>query len=104
MRTESSHQEAPFFIGGRWVATWSKDQATNACSSGEAELYAANLGGTRALGLQTTLREAGWSVSIGLQVDANATNGTLHRRGLGTLRHLEVEAPVVARSHCQQED
>ena len=26
-----------------------------------------------------------------IQVDANATIGTLHRRGLGKLRHVEVE-------------
>ena len=38
------------------------------------------------------LKEAGWSLCLEIQVDASATIGTVHRRGLGKLRHLEVEA------------
>ena len=51
-------------------------------------------GGSRAsrgLGLQTVRKELGWHYQIQIQVDANATIGTLHRRGLGKLRHVEVE-------------
>ena len=37
------------------------------------------------------MRELGWQYDVRIQVDANATIGTLHRRGLGKLRHVEVE-------------
>ena len=60
-------------------------------SSGEAELYACNLGASKGLGLQTVMKELGWNYEIKIHVDANATIGTLHRRGLGKLRHVEVE-------------
>ena len=67
------------------------DQRTIARSSGEAELYACNLGASNGLGLQTIMKELGWDYEVRVQVDANATIGTLHRRGLGKLRHVEVE-------------
>ena len=37
------------------------------------------------------MKELGWLYEVKVQVDANATIGTLHRRGLGKLRHVEVE-------------
>ena len=67
------------------------DTSTIARSSGEAELYACNLGASKALGLQTIMKELGWDYEVKIRVDANATIGTLHRRGLGKLRHVEVE-------------
>ena len=78
-------------VCGRWVQSWSKDQSTVARSSGEAELYACNLGASKGLGLQTVMKELGWNYQVKIQVDANATIGALHRRGLGKLRHVEVE-------------
>lgn len=78
-------------IGGQWVKSWSKDQGKIARSSGEAELYAANLGAAQALGIQTNMKELGWPMELVLEMDANATIGILHRRGLGKLRHVEVE-------------
>ena len=41
--------------------------------------------------MKTAMKEIGWDCELKVQVDANATTGTLHRRGLGRLRHLEVE-------------
>ena len=37
------------------------------------------------------MKELGWHYEVRIQVDAHATIGTLHRRGLGKLRHVEVE-------------
>ena len=79
------------YVCGQWLQSWSKDQSKVARSSGEAELYACNLGASKGLGLQTVMRELGWRYEIRIQVDANATIGTLHRRGLGKQRHVEVE-------------
>ena len=79
-------------IGDSWLESWSKDQSVVARSSAEAELYAANLAATQAIGLQTMMGELGWKASIKLLVDASATIGVIHRRGLGKIRHLDVEA------------
>ena len=79
------------YVCGQWVQSWSKDQSKIARSSGEAELYACNLGASKGLGLQSVMNELGWKYELKVQVDANATIGTLHRRGLGKLRHVEVE-------------
>ena len=79
------------YVCGQWLQSWSKDQTTVARSSGEAELYACNLGASKGLGLQAVMKEIGWRYEVRIQVDANATIGTLHRRGLGKLRHVEVE-------------
>ena len=79
------------YVCGQWVQSWSKDQTKVARSSGEAELYACNLGASKGFGLQTIMKELGWHYEVRIQVDANATIGTLHRRGLGKLRHVEVE-------------
>ena len=79
------------YVCGQWVQSWSKDQTKVARSSGEAELYACNLGASKGLGLQTVMKELGWNYELRIQVDANATIGTLHRRGLEKLRHVEVE-------------
>ena len=79
------------YVCGQWVQSWSKDQTKVARSSGEAELYACNLGASNGFGLQTIMKELGWHYEVRIQVDANAIIGTLHRRGLGKLRHVEVE-------------
>ena len=78
-------------VCGQWVQSWSKDQSKVARSSGEAQLYACNLGASKGLGLKTVMKELGWNYEVRIQVDASATIGTLHRRGLGKLRHVEVE-------------
>ena len=78
-------------VCGQWVQSWSKDQSKVARSSGEAELYACNLGASKGLGLQTIMKELGWNYEVRIQVDANATIGTLHSRGFGKLRHVYVE-------------
>ena len=79
------------YVSGHWIQSWSKDQSKIARSSGEAELYACNLGASKGMGLQTVMKELGWNYELKIQVDANATIGKLHRRGLGKLRHVEVE-------------
>ena len=70
-------------IGGHLVKAWSKEQSKLAKSSAEAELYAANYGAPQGLGLQSVMRELVWNADLKLRVDASATIGLLHRRGLG---------------------
>ena len=77
-------------IGQSVVRSWSKDQGNLATSSAEAELYAANLGGQNALGIQTMLREMGHDLKIVVYIDSSAALGVLQRKGIGKIRHLDV--------------
>ena len=59
-------------------------------SSGEAELYAANHGAAQGLGCQSFLGDVGIGTSLNVWIDAKATMGIINRRGLGKVRHLDV--------------
>lgn len=37
------------------------------------------------------MKELGWKDEVKIEIDSNSAIGTLHRRGLGKLRHTEVE-------------
>ena len=64
------------YIGGgvTGLKGWNKDQTTRARSSGEAELYAANLGGSQALGVQSIMREAGRNLEINIASRCQCNN------------------------------
>ena len=67
-----------------------RKQKVVAKSSAEAELYAAGLVASEALGAQTLLSDLGVRTSIILNIDAQATMHLLHRDGLGRAKHVEV--------------
>ena len=69
-RTRISVSGGVVRIGGAPIKCWSKDQHNLAKSSAEAELYAANLGGEQALGIQTMMRELGHEMSIKIHIDS----------------------------------
>ena len=73
------------------VKAWSKDQNTIALSSGEAELFAANKAAREGLGFKTMLSELGIQSEVTIEIDASAAQGMMQRRGIGQLRHLEVQ-------------
>ena len=77
-------------IGTHLIKAWSKDQDNIALSSGEAELYAAGLGGTQGKGVQSILKDLELPSKVRLHVDASAAIGVIQRQGLGKLRHVEV--------------
>ena len=79
-------------IGCHLIKTFSKTQSVIAKSSGESELYGVVRASTDALGISTLLEdfgEAGMRVRLG--IDASAAMGIVQRRGLGKLRHVEVD-------------
>ena len=78
-------------LGGHNVKTWSKDQSVIALSSGEAELYAANMGAAQALGMQSMMADLGVKVKIDILIDTKATLGIIGRQGLGKVRHIAVQ-------------
>ena len=75
---------------GHLVKSRSRTRSVIATSSGEAELYAGTKCGAELMGVQSLASDLGIKVEGELNVDANATIGTLHRKGLGKLRHVEV--------------
>ena len=42
------------------------------------------------MGMQSFASDLGFEVAIDMNIDANATIGTLHRKGLGKMRHIQV--------------
>jgi len=61
-----------------------------ALSSGEAEYYGMVKGASMALGVRSMLADLGVNLQIRLRTDASAAKGIASRRGLGKIRHIEV--------------
>ena len=74
--------------GGCLLKHWSKTQTTISLSSGEAELHGIAYGAAQALGMQSLLKDLGWSVKLRIHSDATAAIGIGRRKGLGKIRHL----------------
>ena len=77
-------------LGAHCIKTWSVNQGYIALSSGEAEYYGAVRGASQALGLKAMLSDLGVHVGVELMVDASAAIGIAMRRGLGKVRHIEL--------------
>ena len=79
------------YMGKCLLKAWSKEQCHIAMSSGEAELYASNKAAAEGLGLKSLAADMGIKVDITVEIDATAAIGIIHRRGLGKVRHLDVQ-------------
>ena len=75
-------------LGHCLIKHWSKTQTTISLSSGEAELHGIAYGAAQALGLQSLLKDLGWTVRIRIHSDATAAIGICRRKGIGKIRHL----------------
>ena len=89
-KTRQSTSGGCLVLAGCILKSWSRTQRQRALSSGEAELYAAVRTIQEMLGLRSLARELGWEVRCNLRLDARATIGMLMRRGVGSLRHVEL--------------
>ena len=95
-------------VGVHLVQHWCRRQPVIALSSGEAELYSAVCGLTRALGVVNIgreLRGPAWGEPIVHEVDASACKSILLRKGAGGLKHIEVKQlwvqEAVSRKKCR---
>jgi hypothetical protein len=86
--TRRSTSGGTAMLGGCLIKHWSKTQSTISLSSGEAELHGIAYGAAQALGLQSLLKDLGWTVKIRVHSDATAAIGICRRKGLGKVRHL----------------
>ena len=77
-------------LGDHMIKLWSTTQAVIAISSGEAEYYGMVKGGSIGLGTRELARDLGLQVRIRLHSDASAAIGIVNRKGLGRVRHIEV--------------
>ena len=88
--TRRSTSGGAIFIGNALVKSWAREQTTVAQSSGESELYAANLAAREGLGMKSIAEGFGYNMKLVVEIDAAAAEGMMQRRGLGKMRHLEV--------------
>ena len=77
-------------IGGHTLKGWSRMQAVVALSSGEAEYYALVKGASEGIGLQGISKDMGLDLGIRISTDASAAKGIASRRGLGKVKHIEL--------------
>ena len=76
-------------IGSCLIKHWSKTQSTISLSSGEAELHGIAMGCAQGLGIQSLMKDLGWSLQLRVLSDATAAIGIARRKGLGKVRHLD---------------
>ena len=77
-------------FGSHCLKTWSSSQQVIALSSGEAEYYGMVKGASNALGLHSMLKDIAVDAGVYLCTDSSAAKGIASRRGLGIVRHVEL--------------
>ena len=76
--------------GCHGIKTWSATQQVIALSSGEAEYNGMVKGAGNALGLSGMFRDMGIEYKTTLYTDSSVAKGISGRRGLGKVRHVEL--------------
>ena len=77
--------------GAHCIRHWATTQTTLSLSSGESELHGIAKGIQNGIGFQSMARDLGIHRKLRIRSDATAAIGIARRRGLGKLRHLDVE-------------
>ena len=70
---------------------WASSQQIIATSSAESELYALCRCAAQTLGLISVTKDLGDHKQGSVSVDSSATLAIVHRKGLGKIRHLDVQ-------------
>ena len=89
--TRRSTSGGAIMLGPHCIRHWSATQTTISLSSGEAELHGIAKGISQAIGMQSLCKDLGWNYKLRVHSDASAAIGIARRRGLGKIRHLDVE-------------
>ena len=92
LETRKSTSGGVIMYGCHGIKTWSATQQVIALSSGEAEYYGMVRGAGNALGLSGVFRDMGIKHEITMYTDSSAAKGISSRRGLGKVRHVELNA------------
>jgi hypothetical protein len=89
-KTRKSTSGGLLAIGGHVLKSWSSTQGIIALSSGEAEYYGMVKGASLGLGLKALMGDLGIDHKLRVRTDASAAKGIATRKGLGKVRHIEV--------------
>ena len=89
-RTRKSTSGGIARVGNHLIKSWCSTQAIVSLSSGEAEYYGIVKGASIGLGIKSMIGDLGVNVTIQVNTDASAARGIACRRGLGKVRHIEV--------------
>ena len=76
--------------GSHNIKAWSNTQQVIALSSGEAEYYGMVKGAGNRLGIAGVFQDMGVEYSVVVYTDSSAARGISSRRGLGKVRHIEL--------------
>jgi hypothetical protein len=90
-QTRKSTTGGAMMLGKHLIKSWSTTQQVIATSSGEAELYALVKGAYQTKGFMSMLADMGHVMDGKVCTDASAAIGIVHRRGLGKVKHLDVQ-------------
>ena len=88
--TRKSTTGGVIMLGAHAVKGWSVTQGVIALSSGEAEFYGIVKGSSVGMGVQSVLGDLGVKFKLQVLTDSSAAKGIASRRGLGKVRHVEV--------------
>ena len=90
--TRKSTSGGVLMIGAHLIKTCSATQAVIALSNGEAEYYGLVKAAAQAIGVKSVIKDFGIKEDkkINVKSDASAAIGIAQRRGLGKVRHIEV--------------
>ena len=77
--------------GSHCIKHWATTQSTLSLSSGESELHGIAKGIQNGIGFQSMAKDMAIHRGVRVHSDATAAIGIARRRGLGKLRHLDVE-------------
>ena len=77
-------------LGEHLIKGWSTTQAVIALSSGEAGFYGIVKGSSVGLGARSVLSYLGCIVRVSVLTDSSAAKAMASRKGLGKVRHVEV--------------
>ena len=103
--SRKSHSGGVIQLGTHLLHHWCRRQPVIALSSGEAELYSAVCGLTRAIGILNVGREMfgkEWANLVTHEVDAAACKSMLMRKGSGGVKHLDVKVLWVQEAILQK--
>ena len=90
IRTRKSTTGGVCMIGEHMVKSWCTTQAVIALSSGEAEYYGLVKGSSIGLGIGGSMSDLGVNGKVKVLTDSSAAKGISARKGVGRVRHIEV--------------
>ena len=90
LETRKSTSGGIIMLNEHMVKQWASTQDVLSLSSGEAEYYGIVRGGAQALGIRSLLADWGIQRRIRIKTDASVAKSIASRRGVGKVRHIEV--------------